>query len=148
MGRNHPYLIGLTGSIGMGKSTVADFFALEGAAIWDADAAVHGLYGSNQPGSLAIAQLFPEAVGRDGVDRKELAVAIAADPSLLPRIEAAIHPLVAADRQKFIDTCKSDIAVLDIPLLFETGASDNFDLVIVVAQVRKYNVGGCWRGRA
>ena len=110
MGRNHPYLIGLTDSIGMGKSTVADFFALEGAAIWDADAAVHGLYGSNQPGSLAIAQLFPEAVGRDGVDRKELAVAIAADPSLLPRIEAAIHPLVAVDRQRFIDTCKSDIA--------------------------------------
>lgn len=128
--------LALTGSIGMGKSTVADMFANQGVAVWDADAAVHRLYGAGGAGSRAIAELAPAAVGPDGVDRQKLRASILADGGLLPRIEAAIHPLVAADREAFLAEAEAkgaDIALCDIPLLFETGAAPAFDHVIVVS---------------
>jgi dephospho-CoA kinase len=128
--------VGLTGSIGMGKSTTARMFAEAGAAVWDADAAVHRLYGPSEAGARAVAALAPQAVGPNGVDRPALRAAIAADPSLLTRIEAAVHPLVAADRAAFLDRARREgaaVAVCDIPLLFETGAQDGFDAVVVVS---------------
>ena len=128
-----PYKIGLTGSIGMGKSTVSAMFADAGAAVWDADGAVHRLYQPEQAGFAAIQSLSPDAATPDGVDRKILSSQIAADPGLLPRIEAAIHPLVARDRAAFLANCTSDIAVLDIPLLFETGDPADFDMIAVVS---------------
>lgn len=131
-GRN-PYKIGLTGSIGMGKSTVSAMFADAGAAVWDADGAVHRLYQPGQRGFAAIQTLSPDAATDKGIDRKILSAHIAQDPNLLPRIEAAIHPLVAQDRADFLGSCTADIAILDIPLLFETGNPDDYDLIAVVS---------------
>jgi len=128
--------VGLTGSIGMGKSTTARLFAERGVPVWDADAAVHRLYGPGARGSEAIAALAPEAVGPEGVDRGRLRDAILADETLLPRINAAIHPLVRADRDAFLERAEADgaaIALCDIPLLFETGAEDLFDAIVVVS---------------
>ena len=124
--------LGLTGSIGMGKSTTAKMFAEEGCAVWDADAAVHRLYA---PGGAAVAPMqtaFPEAIEGGGVSRAALKEVIAADPTALPRIEAIVHPLVAEDRATFLAQADSDIAVLDIPLLFETGGEAAMDAVACV----------------
>lgn len=129
-------LIALTGSIGMGKSTTAKMFAEAGVAVWDADAAVHKLYGPAGAGSAAIARIVPEAVGPDGVDRARLRAAILLDETLLKRIEAVIHPLVGADRTDFLARARADghpMAICDIPLLFETGGNTAFDKVIVVS---------------
>lgn len=131
-----PYLLGLTGSIGMGKSTTARFFAEEGVPVWDADAAVHRLYAANGPGAEAIAAMRPQAVGPNGVDRGALKSWIAENPTALKRIEAAIHPLVAADRAAFITTAAengADLVILDIPLLFETGGDAGMDGTLVVS---------------
>lgn len=128
-----PYRLGLTGSIGMGKSTAAAMFAEEGCAVWDADAAVHRLYAPDGAAVAAIAALRPEAVGPGGVCRSALKAWIAEDPGALARIEAVVHPLVAADRAAFLARIGSGIAVSDIPLLFETGAEDVFDAVAVVS---------------
>ena len=98
-------VIGLTGSIGMGKSTTAAMFAEAGVPVWDADAAVHRLYGPDAAGSRALAALVPDAVGETGADRARLRAAILADPGLLAQVEAAIHPLVAADRGGFPRSC-------------------------------------------
>jgi len=128
--------VGLTGSIGMGKSTVAQAFADAGAAVWDADAAVHALYAPGGAGARAVAALAPQAVGADGVDRAALRAAALADPGLLARIEAAVHPLVAADRAAFLAAARdagAAVAVCDVPLLFETGAEADFDAVVVVS---------------
>lgn len=128
--------IGLTGSIGMGKSTTAGMFADAGAAVWDADEAVHRLYGPGGAGAAAIADLAPDAVADKGVDRAALRAAILADKTLLKRIEAAVHPLVAADRAAFLSDARETgaaVAVLDIPLLFETGAAFSFDAVVVAS---------------
>lgn len=129
-------VVGLTGSIGMGKSTAAQAFADAGAAVWDADAAVHALYASGGAGAAAIARLAPEAVGAAGVDRAALRAAVLADPGLLGRIEAAVHPLVTADRAAFLKRARAEgaaVAVCDVPLLFETGAARDFDAVVVVS---------------
>lgn len=128
--------LGLTGSIGMGKSTVLAMFAEAGVPVWSADEAVHRLYGPDAPGTQAIRRLAPEAVGPEGVDRSRLRKAVLADPSLLARIEAAIHPLVDADRRAFLARARAEgaaVAVCDIPLLYETGAEDWLDRVIVVS---------------
>ncbi len=128
--------VALTGSIGMGKSTAAQAFAEAGAAVWDADAAVHALYAPGGAGVAAIKGLAPQAVRDGGVDRAALRAAVLANPGLLPRIEAAIHPLVAADRTAFLARARAEgaeVAVCDMPLLFETGAEGAFDAVVVVS---------------
>jgi len=128
--------VGLTGSIGMGKSTVAAMFAQEGAAVWDADAAVKKLYAPQGEGYLAIRARFPDAVGADGVDRDKLSAIVLDDPVALADLEALIHPLVGADRGAFIDEAArrgDSVVVLDIPLLFEKGAERFFDAVVVVS---------------
>ncbi|MEM6546695.1 MAG: dephospho-CoA kinase [Pseudomonadota bacterium] len=129
-------VLGLTGSIGMGKSTTKDFFADAGVPCWDADAAVHRLYSADGDGSVALEAILPQAVGPDGVDRTALRAAVIADRGLLPKIEAAIHPLVAADRAAFLDRVKTDgteVVLCDVPLLFETGVERQFDRIIVVS---------------
>ncbi|MDZ7710080.1 MAG: dephospho-CoA kinase [Roseovarius sp.] len=127
------FRLGLTGSIGMGKSTTARLFAEEGCAVWDADAAVHRLYAQGGAGVAAIAAIFPEAVAEGAVDRGRLRAIIAEDPTALGRIEALIHPLVAQDRADFIARQDADVTVLDIPLLYETGGEREFDAVAVVS---------------
>lgn len=129
-------VLGLTGSIGMGKSTTAAMFADRGVPVWDADAAVHRLYRPGAPGSAALARLVPQAVSEDaGTDRAKLRAAILSDSGLLARIEAAIHPLVAADRAAFLDDARAEgrrLVLCDIPLLYETGAERWLDCVAVV----------------
>jgi len=128
-----PIVLGLTGSIGMGKSTTAQMFAEAGCAVWDADAAVHRLYA---PGGSAVAPLaarHPRAVEAGGVSRARLKDWIATDPAALGAIEAVVHPLVAADRAAFLAGCRARIAVLDIPLLFENGSQAEMDAVAVVS---------------
>ncbi len=127
------FRLGLTGSIGMGKSTTARMFAEEGCAVWDADAAVHRLYA---PGGAAVGPLgriFPEAIVDGGVSREALRAIIARDPGALARIEAIVHPLVAEDRANFRDRAGADIIVFDIPLLYETGGEAEMDAVAVVS---------------
>lgn len=133
MKRAKPILIGLTGSIGMGKSTVAKFFANHGIPVWDADLSVHELYQEGADGYAAIAKLVPEAViGSPSVDTKILSEAIEKDVELLKRIQALIHPLVAENRKNFIEKTNAPMALFDIPLIFELGNQDQFDVIVVV----------------
>lgn len=130
-----PFLLGLTGSIGMGKSTTAAMFADLGVPVWDADATVHQLYEPGGAAVQALSQDFPEATAAGAVDRAALKSRLAADPTALARLESLIHPLVTADRQAFIDRARADgarLVVLDIPLLFETGADKQMDATVVV----------------
>ncbi|BAQ71171.1 dephospho-CoA kinase [Rhodovulum sulfidophilum] len=130
---SRPRLLGLTGSIGMGKSTTAALFREKGVPVWDADAAVHALYAEGGGAVRPLAALCPEAVRHGAVDRHALKAWIAREPEALMRIEAVVHPLVAADRQAFIDRHQNaPLLVLDIPLLFETGADKWLDAVLVV----------------
>ncbi|MCO8029589.1 dephospho-CoA kinase [Brevundimonas diminuta] len=128
-------VLGLTGSIGMGKSTTAKMFAEEGAVVWDADAAVHRLYG---PGGAAVASLeqsFPGVVVEGAVDRARLAEVLGRDETAFQRLEAIVHPLVATDRAQALTAAQAQgarLAVVDIPLLFETGGDAAVDAVVVV----------------
>ena len=126
------FVLGLTGSIGMGKSTTAGLFLDQGCAVWDADAAVHRLYGANGAALEEMQMAFPEAVENNMVSRDRLRSIIAEDQTALGRIEAIIHPLVARDRQDFIEKSNADIVVLDIPLLLENGLEKGMDAVVVV----------------
>jgi len=126
------FVLGLTGSIGMGKSTTAGLFLDQGCAVWDADAAVHRLYGANGAALEEMQMAFPEAVENNMVSRDRLRSIIAEDQTALGRIEAIIHPLVARDRQDFIEKSNADIVVLDIPLLLENGLEKAMDAVVVV----------------
>jgi len=127
-----PFRLGLTGSIGMGKSTTAAMFAEEGVPVWDADAAVHRLYAPGGAGVGPLAGLCPAALRDGGIDRGALKDWIAVDSAALARIEAVVHPLVAADRGAFLEGATSDIVVLDIPLLFEKGSEAEMDATLLV----------------
>lgn len=126
------FRLGLTGSIGMGKSTTAGFFSAAGVPVWDADAAVHRLYASGGAAVAPIVKLIPEAVTDGSVSRETLKAALSVEPSLLGKIEAIVHPLVADDRAEFLRQTVSDIAVFDIPLLFEKGTEADMDATLLV----------------
>ena len=127
-----PFKLGLTGSIGMGKSTTTAKFAAQHIPVWDADAAVHRLYATNGAAIAPLAALFPTALKNQTIDRATLKDIIASDPTALSRIEAIVHPLVAADRARFLAETRSDIVILDIPLLFETGTESQMDATLLV----------------
>lgn len=126
--------LGLTGSIGMGKSTTAQVFADHGVPVYDADATVHALYqGEAVP---LIAEAFPEAVVNGSVDRKILSACVLGKPDQLKLLEGIVHPLVQAKERQFLAQAQADkapVVVLDIPLLFETGATDLVDKILVVS---------------
>ncbi|MEJ6393299.1 dephospho-CoA kinase [Gymnodinialimonas sp. 2305UL16-5] len=125
--------LGLTGSIGMGKSTTAQMFRDLDVPVWDADAAVHHLYAPGGGAVAPIGELVPEAIRDGGVDRVVLKQHLAADPSLFARLESIVHPLVAEDRSKFRRAHENfPLVVFDIPLLFETGGDAHFDATLVV----------------
>jgi dephospho-CoA kinase len=127
-------VIGLTGSIGMGKSTTSRFFAEAGVPVHDADAAVHRLYAGEAVPPIEAA--FPGVSTAAGVDRAELAKRVLGDAEALARLEAIVHPLVRAEEARFLMEAErggATVAVLDIPLLFETGAEDRVDAVVVVS---------------
>ena len=127
------FVLGLTGSIGMGKSTTAGMFRDEGLSVWDADAAVHALYAPGGAAVLGVAGLVPGAVGAGAVDRVRLREALERDASLFPRLEAVVHPLVAEDRARFLRETRGEIVVLDVPLLYERGIDRECDGVAVVS---------------
>lgn len=126
------FKLGLTGSIGMGKSTTAQFFGDAGCPVWDADAAVHRLYAPGGAAVALMAEHFPDAVSDGAVDRARLRAIIAEMPDALSRIERIVHPLVREDRAQFAQTADADILVFDIPLLFETGSDSEMDAVVCV----------------
>jgi dephospho-CoA kinase len=127
-----PFRLGLTGSIGMGKSTTAAMFVEEGIPVWDADAAVHRLYAPGGAAVAPLAVLCPAALLYGEIDRGALKDWIAKDASALARIEEVVHPQVAADRAAFLEKADSDIVVLDIPLLFEKGSEAEMDATLLV----------------
>ncbi len=126
------FKLGLTGSIGMGKSTTAAMFAELGCEIWDADAAVHRLYSSGGAAVAPMQAQFPQVVEDNTVSRAQLRILIVNDPSALKSIEQIVHPLLGQDRSDFVENAKSDILVYDIPLLFETGGDARMDAVACV----------------
>ena len=129
-------VLGLTGSIGMGKSTTAQMFAEEGAWVHDADETVHRLYAQGGEAVGPVGSAFPDALKDGAIDRQALAAELAADPGALRRLEAIVHPLVARSRDTFIDNARKTgarVVVLDVPLLFETGGEQVLDAVVVVS---------------
>ena len=126
-------ILGLTGSIGMGKSTTAKLFAEAGVPVYDADAAVHQLYeGEAAP---AIEAAFPGTTADGKVDRKKLSARVVHDPAAIRQLEQIVHPMLGVSRQKFFDDAErsgAPVAVVDVPLLFETGGEKRVDAVVVV----------------
>ncbi len=126
--------LGLTGSIGMGKSTVAKMFAEEGVPVFDADAVVHRLQGPEGALVAEIEAAFPGTTGSEGVNRTALSERVLGAPEKLKQLEALIHPAVAREREAFLAAhADSPLVVLDIPLLFEKGGSDRVDKIVVVS---------------
>jgi dephospho-CoA kinase len=126
-------ILGLTGSIGMGKSTTAKLFEEAGVPVYDADAAVHKIYeGEAAP---AIEAAFPGTTADGRVDRNKLSEKVVHDPAAMKRLEQIVHPMLGASRQKFLHDAEQSgapVAVVDIPLLFETGGEKRVDAVVVV----------------
>lgn len=130
--------LGLTGSIGMGKSTIAAMFRDLGVAVWDADDAVHRLYASSQPVKDALTQAFGDVLTGGAVDRAKLSLALKRAPDGFDRLNAIVHPAVVEDRQAFMAEHRNDrLVVADIPLLYETGAEKYLDRVLVVSAPAK-----------
>lgn len=129
-----PLIIGLTGSIGMGKSTVAQMFRGKAIAVFDADAHVHAMQAAGGPLVPQIEAAFAGTTGPDGVDRQKLGAAVLGDPAKLAALEAIIHPQVAAARADFVAAhARDDMIVFDIPLLFEKGGAALVDKIVVVS---------------
>ncbi len=126
------FKLGLTGSIGMGKSTTARLFADAGCSVWDADAAVHRLYAKGGAAVRPMEALFPDAISDGSVDRGALRSIIVKRQDALRMIEGIVHPLVRDDRAKFAANADTDVIVFDIPLLFETGGEVEMDAVACV----------------
>ena len=126
-------ILGLTGSIGMGKSTTAKLFAEAGVPVYDADAAVHRLYeGEAVP---AIEAAFPGTTVDGKVDRARLSALVVHDPAAMQKLERIVHPMLGASRKKFLDQAErsgAPVAVVDVPLLYETGGENRVDAVVVV----------------
>jgi dephospho-CoA kinase len=126
--------LGLTGSIGMGKSTVAAMFAEAGVPVFDADATVHRLQGPAGRLVDAIEAAFPDTTGAEGVNRTALGEAVLGDPAALRRLEAIVHPAVAEERAAFVgDHGEAPLLLFDVPLLYETGGESYVDKVAVVS---------------
>jgi len=131
-----PLLIGLTGSIGMGKSETAKMFALAGIPVLDSDAVVASLYAQGGGAVALIEAAFPGAVQNGAVDRAKLSEFVAADPAAFRTLEEIVHPLVRARRKEFLSKATREgarLVVLDIPLLFESGSDKEVDVVVVVS---------------
>jgi dephospho-CoA kinase len=129
-----PLVIGLTGSIGMGKSTVSAMFADEDIAVFDADASVHSLQAAGGELVAEIEAAFPGTTGENGVDRKALGAAVLGERDRLAKLEAIIHPAVAHQREQFLrEHDNKDIILFDIPLLFEKGGHASVDVTVVVS---------------
>ena len=139
-------ILGLTGSIGMGKSTTSAMFQAEGAPVYDSDAAVHALYAVGGAAVAPVEAAFPGVVVDGAIDRARLSTVVMGDPEALQRLEAIVHPLVGADRIDFFDRAAADgkgIVVLDVPLLYETGGDKRVHKVVVVsapAEVQRQRV--------
>jgi dephospho-CoA kinase len=126
-------VLGLTGSIGMGKSTTAALFVEAGVPVYDADAAVHRLYEGEAVAAIEAA--FPGATVNGKVDRTRLSASVVHDPAAMKRLEQIVHPMLGASRQKFLQDAEASgapVAVVDVPLLFETGGEKRVDAVVVV----------------
>jgi dephospho-CoA kinase len=129
-------VLGLTGSIGMGKSTTAQMFMAEGVPVYDADAAVHALYAQSGAAVGPVEAAFPGVVVDGAIDRARLSQRVLGNPEALKALEAIVHPLVGADRSGFFKAAAktgADIVVLDVPLLYETGGDRKVDKVVVVS---------------
>jgi dephospho-CoA kinase len=136
MATERPYLVGLTGSIGMGKTETAKMFARLGIPVYDADAAVHRLYEPDGAAVAPIAAAFPGTVVDGGVDRAELSKRLTEDEGAFKKLESIVHPLVGLQQRAFLDQAAesgAELVVLDIPLLFETGGHARVDAVVVVS---------------
>ena len=127
-------VIGLTGSVGMGKSTTAALFAAQGVPVFDSDACVHALY--RGAGVEPVAAIFPDAVRDGAVDRAALGRHVIGDAAAMARLETIVHPLIRAERAAFLARKKAEgarMVVLDIPLLFETGGEGDVDVVVLAS---------------
>jgi dephospho-CoA kinase len=139
-------ILGLTGSIGMGKSTTAKLFAEAGVPVYDADAAVHGLYEGDA--AAAIEAAFPGTTVDGKVDRVRLSARVVHDPAAMKRLEGIVHPMLGASRQRFLDEAERSgarVAVVDVPLLYETGGEKRVDAVVVVtatAEIQRERILG------
>ena len=129
-------VLGLTGSIGMGKSATARLFAEEGARVHDSDAVVHALYAKGGAAVGPVGEAFPGVIKDGAIDRAALAERVGGDPEALKRLEAIVHPLVAQSRDGFLARARAEgapVVVLDVPLLFEAGQADGVDAVVVAS---------------
>lgn len=144
MSERRPFLLGLTGSIGMGKSTVAAMFEAAGVPVFDADAVVHRLQGPDGPLLPAIEAAFPHSTGPEGVRRQALGARVFGNPEALARLEAIVHPAVFSERAAFMEHhADKPLVVLDIPLLYEKRGPEGLDAVVVVsapAEVQRQRV--------
>jgi dephospho-CoA kinase len=129
-------ILGLTGSIGMGKSTTSAMFQAEGVPVYDSDAAVHALYATGGAAVAPVEAAFPGVVVDGAIDRAKLSAAVVGNSEALAQLEAIVHPLVGAHRIGFFEKAEAegrDMVVLDIPLLYETGGEKKVDKVVVVS---------------